>query len=68
MAASSLLQSAMGTRPLPDASRVYVTPGNPHAVPWIRIRRGRRAPAQLSAAGVCCRARLPPPCLGLTEG
>ena len=36
--ASPDLQQAEGrARLLPDASRVYVTPSNPHAFPWIRI-------------------------------
>ena len=61
MAASSRLITVRDGEPVrypSQQSRVGLTPGNPHAFPWIRIWRGRRAPAQLSAAEVRCRARL----------
>ena len=61
MAASSRLITVRDGEPVrypSQQSRVGLTPGNPHAFPWIRIWRGRRAPAQLSAADVRCRACL----------
>ena len=61
MAASSRLITVRDGEPVrypSQQSRVGLTPGNPHAFPWIRIWRGRRALAQLSAADVRCRACL----------